>query len=163
MGCRIRYIPVTTHSNQAITHPLLLRELSLGLWEFQKSMEELGYAKQVTTFTLSDFGRTLSQNGDGTDHAWGSHQLVMGGLGDGSAASLDGGKLFGTLPHLHLGGDDDFSDKGRIIPTMAQDQVNASIARWFGVDDDLMQSLFPNLVYFQTNGNFESAYVDLFV
>ncbi|MCU7882869.1 MAG: DUF1501 domain-containing protein [Candidatus Thiodiazotropha sp. (ex Lucinoma annulata)] len=151
-----------THSSQAATHPLLLRELSLGLWKFQKAMEELGYAKQVTTFTLSDFGRTLSRNGDGTDHAWGSHQLVMGGLGDGSAASLDGGKLFGTLPDLHLDGDDDYNDKGRIIPTMAQDQVNAAIVRWFGVDDSLMQSLFPNLVHFQTNGNFDSAYVDLF-
>jgi uncharacterized protein (DUF1501 family) len=152
-----------THASQAENHPLLLRELSLALWKFQKAMEELGYAQQVTTFTMSEFGRTLTNNGDGTDHAWASNQLVMGGVGDHSAGSLDGGKLFGTLPDLRLDGADDYSDKGRYIPTTAQDQVNAAIARWFGVDDSLMRSLFPNLVNFQTGNDYDSAYIDLFV
>ncbi|MEW7995984.1 MAG: DUF1501 domain-containing protein [Candidatus Thiodiazotropha endolucinida] len=152
-----------THAGQAEHHPLLLRELSLALWKFQMAMEELGYSQQVTTFTMSDFGRTLTNNGDGTDHAWASNQLVMGGLGDHSPGSLDGGKLFGTPPDLQLGGSDDYGDKGRYIPTTAQDQVNAAIAQWFGVDDSLMQSLFPNLVNFQTGADYESAYIRLFV
>ncbi|MES9990944.1 MAG: DUF1501 domain-containing protein [Candidatus Thiodiazotropha sp.] len=152
-----------THSSQAQNHPLLLRELSLALWNFQKAMEELGYAQQVTTFTMSDFGRTLTRNEDGTDHAWASSQLVMGGIGNGTAGNFDGGKLFGSLPDLQLGGDSDHGDKGRYIPTTAQDQVNAAIARWFGVDDTLMRSLFPNLVNFQTGSDYDSAYVDLFI
>ncbi|MEW8028244.1 MAG: DUF1501 domain-containing protein [Candidatus Thiodiazotropha sp.] len=152
-----------THASQAEHHSLLLRELSLALWKFQKAMEELGYAQQVTTFTMSDFGRTLTNNGDGTDHAWASNQLVMGGVGDHSPGSLDGGKLFGTLPDLRLGGTDDYGDMGRYIPTTAQDQINAAIARWFGVDDALMQSLFPNLVNFRTGADYASAYADLFV
>ncbi|MEW8587379.1 MAG: DUF1501 domain-containing protein, partial [Candidatus Thiodiazotropha sp.] len=152
-----------THARQAEDHPLLLRELSLALWKFQSAMEELGYAQQVTTFTMSDFGRTLTNNGDGTDHAWASNQLVMGGVGDRSAGRLDGGKLFGTLPDLRLGGADDHGDKGRYIPTTAQDQVNAAITRWFGVDDSLMRSLFPNLANFQSGADFDSSYIDLFV
>lgn len=152
-----------THSSQAENHPLLLRELSLALWKFHKAMEELGYAKQVTTFTMSDFGRSLTRNDDGTDHAWGSSQLVMGGIGDRSTGSLDGGKLFGALPDLRLGGEDDHGEMGRFIPSTAQDQVNATIARWFGVDDTLMRSLFPNLVNFQQGTDFESAYTGLFI
>jgi uncharacterized protein (DUF1501 family) len=152
-----------THASQAGKHPMLLRELSLALWKFQKAMEELDYAQQVTTFTMSDFGRTLTRNGDGTDHAWASNQLVMGGVGDHSAGSLDGGKLIGALPDLRLGGSDDYSDKGRYIPTTAQDQVNAAISRWFGVDESLMRTLFPNLVNFQTGADYDSAYTDLFV
>lgn len=152
-----------SHASQAQYHPLLLRELSLGLWKFQQAMEELGYARQVTTFTLSDFGRTLTRNEDGTDHAWASTQLVMGGVGDRSAGNLDGGKLFGSLPDLRLGGADDYSDKGRFIPTTAQDQVNAAVARWFGVDDTLMRTLFPNLVNFQSGSDYDSAFTPLFV
>jgi uncharacterized protein (DUF1501 family) len=151
------------HASQAQDHPLLLRELSLGLWKFQQAMEELGYAQQVTTFTMSDFGRTLTNNGDGTDHAWASNQLVMGGTGDHSAGNLDGGKLFGTLPDLQLGGTDDYGEKGRYIPTIAQEQVNAAVARWFGVNDSLMRRLFPNLVNFQSGSEYDSAYMDLFV
>ncbi|MES9970680.1 MAG: DUF1501 domain-containing protein [Candidatus Thiodiazotropha sp.] len=152
-----------THASQAQNHPLLLRELSLGLWKFQKALEELGHAQQVTTFTMSDFGRTLTNNGDGTDHAWASNQLVMGGIGNHSAGTLDGGRLFGSLPDLRLGGADDYADKGRYIPAIAQDQVNAGIARWFGVDDSLMRSLFPNLVNFQAGGDYDSAFLDLFI
>jgi uncharacterized protein (DUF1501 family) len=152
-----------THASQADNHPLLLRELSLGLWKFQQAMEELGYAQQVTTFTMSDFGRTLTRNEDGTDHAWASNQLVMGGIGDHSAGSLDGGKLFGTLPDLQLGSADDYGEKGRYIPTIAQDQINAAVARWFGVDDSLMRRLFPNLANFQSGSNYDSAFTKLFV
>lgn len=152
-----------THANQATDHPMLLRELSLGLWKFQKAMEELGHAEKVTSFTMSDFGRTLSQNGDGTDHAWGSHQLVMGGNGTGAAGQLDGGKLIGELPTMQLGGIDDYSGKGRMIPKLSQDQVNAALTHWFGADNNLVRNLFPNLTNFQSGGNIESAYSPIFV
>lgn len=150
-----------THSDQVSQHPRLLRELSLGLSKFQTAMEELGHAKKVTTFTMSDFGRTLGNNGDGTDHAWGAHHLVMGGDGTASSGALKGGQILGRLPDLRLGGHDDYSDKGRIIPSLSQDQLNATLCRWFGVDNDLTQVLFPNLRNFETvSGDVDSAYLD---
>ena len=155
-----------THAGQAGSHSKLLRELSLGLWKFQKAMEELGHAKKVTTFSMSDFGRTLSINaGEGTDHAWGSHHFVMGGVGDHASGSLKGGNMMGRLPNLNPDGPDDYSDKGRIIPTTSQDQVNASICKWFGVDETLIPQIFPNVSNFATNpSDVTSAYLnDLFV
>ncbi len=155
-----------THAGQAENHSKLLRELSLGLWKFQKAMEELGHADKVTTFSMSDFGRTLSINaGEGTDHAWGSHHFVMGGAGDHASGSLNGGTMIGTLPDLNPDGPDDYSDKGRIIPTTSQDQVNASICQWFGVDGALIPQIFPNVSNFATTpGDVSSAYLnDLFV
>ena len=135
-----------THGNHASKHPLLLRELSLALWKLQRALDHLGLRDQVVTYTLSDFGRTVSNNGDGTDHAWGSHQLVMGG-------PVIGGALHGTLPDLTLGGADDYSTRGRLIPTLSADAYQATVARWFGVDDALMDTLFPNL------GNFATRYL----
>jgi uncharacterized protein (DUF1501 family) len=152
-----------THASQASQHPLLLRELSLGLWKFQKAMEELGYANMVSSFTMSDFGRTLTFNGDGTDHAWGSHQLVMGGSGSGDSGMINGGKMIGELPEMVLSGLDDHGSKGRIIPTLSQDQVNASLLDWFGVDQNLISSLFPNIRNFQSGGDIETAFAPIFV
>ncbi|ODB98615.1 hypothetical protein A3196_12295 [Candidatus Thiodiazotropha endoloripes] len=152
-----------THATQASQHPLLLRELSLGLWKFQKAMEELGYADSVTSFTMSDFGRTLSFNGDGTDHAWGSHQLVMGGYGSGESGTLRGGVMIGDLPEMLLSGNDDYSNKGRMIPTLSQDQVNAPLTQWFGVDQSQIPTLFPNIRNFQTGGGIETAFAPIFV
>lgn len=155
-----------THAAQATNHPKLLRELSLGLWKFQKAMEELGHADKVTTFSMSDFGRTMSINaGLGTDHAWGSHHFVMGGAGNGSAGTLNGGNMIGDLPDLTPKGADDYSDLGRMIPKIGQDQVNASICRWFGVEQSTISTIFPNLSNFETvSGDVNSAYLnDLFV
>jgi len=149
-----------THSEQDTKHPLLLRELSLALSSFQKALEEKGHANKVTTFTMSDFGRTLGNNGDGTDHAWGAHHLVMGGDGANLSGNFNGGQVIGTLPEMVLDGNDDYSDRGRIIPTTAQDQLNATMCRWFGVDGTLMPALFPNLANFaQSAGDIESAYL----
>lgn len=149
-----------THSDQTIKHPLLLRELSLGLSKFQTAMEELGHANKVSTFTMSDFGRTLGNNGDGTDHAWGAHHLVMGGDGLNQSGNLQGGRMLGSAPDFRLAGSDDYNDQGRIIPSTAQDQLNGSLCRWFGVDNALMPSIFPNLANFgQTTGDLESAYL----
>lgn len=155
-----------THASQATNHSMRLREISLGLWKFQKAMEELGHADKVTTFSMSDFGRTMTINtGLGTDHAWGSHHFVMGGAGNHAEGSLKGGQMIGTLPDLTPSGSDDYSNKGRIIPTIAQDQINATICRWFGVEPSLMPSIFPNLSNFETaSGNANSAYLNnLFV
>jgi uncharacterized protein (DUF1501 family) len=129
-------------------------------------MEELGHAEKVTTFSMSDFGRTLSINaGLGTDHAWGSNHFVMGGAGHKSSGTLNGGKMFGTFPDLTPNGSDDYSDKGRMIPTTSQDQINASICEWFGVEESLISTIFPNLSNFETNpGVASSAYLNnLFV
>lgn len=154
-----------THATQAAKHPLLLREVSLGLWKFQQAMEELGHANQVTTFTMSDFGRTMSNNGDGTDHAWGAHHLVVGGDGQGSSGNLRGGQMIGNLPDITLEGADDHDERGRIIPSTGQDQLNATLCRWFGVDESILSGIFPNLVNFRTaTGVASSAYLnDLFV
>ncbi len=155
-----------THSEQSKGHSHRLREMSLGLWKFQKAMEELGHAEKVTTFSMSDFGRSLSINsGLGTDHAWGSHHFVMGGAGAKTSGSLNGGNMIGTLPSLKVGGADDYKDKGRIIPTTSQDQVNATVCKWFGVEESLISEIFPNLSNFETTpGSVSSAYLNnLFV
>lgn len=154
-----------THSAQISEHPLLLRELSLGLWKFQKALEERDLANNVTTFTMSDFGRSLKINGDGTDHAWGAHHIVMGGDGNNSSGHLQGGQMIGTLPDISLKGADDHDKRGRIIPSLAQDQLNASLCHWFGVDQQTISSIFTNLANFESDtGVVQSAYLnDLFV
>jgi uncharacterized protein (DUF1501 family) len=104
---------------------------------FQQDLENRGLGNQVTTFTLSEFGRTLTSNGDGTDHGWAGHQLIMGG-------AIKGGELFNTLPELTLNSNDDLDD-GRMIPTLSVDQYGAALARWFGVSTSDLDLVFPNL------------------
>jgi uncharacterized protein (DUF1501 family) len=124
-------------------------------------MEELGHANQVTTFTMSDFGRTMSNNGDGTDHAWGAHHLVVGGDGQGSSGNLRGGQMTGSLPDITLEGADDHDERGRIIPSTGQDQLNATLCRWFGVEESILAGIFPNLANFRTDsGVASSAYLN---
>jgi uncharacterized protein (DUF1501 family) len=98
----------------------------------------------VTVFTASDFGRTLGSNGNGADHAWGNHQVVMGG-------AVQGGKYYGTMPVLQIGGPNDFGPGlGQIIPTTSTDQYAATLASWFGVAAGNLPSVFPNLPNFST-------------
>lgn len=151
-----------THSDQLGQHPSLLRELSLGLWSFQKAMEDLGLNNNVMSFTMSDFGRTLQRNGDGTDHAWAGHHLVMGGDGSGAAGTLNGGQMFGRVPSYKMGKDDDMEASGRFIPDIGQDQINASLCNWFGVDEALMPTIFPNITKFQSGNSLDTAYLPLF-
>ena len=144
-----------THGSQHSNHPPLLRELSIGLHHFNLALGELGLADQVVTYTTSDFGRTVSNNGKGTDHGWGSHQLVMGG-------GINQSEVVGKLPSLALGGDDDQKTQGRIIPTIANIQVQAELAHWFGVDKPLLSKIFPHLSNFQNDGDdLTSAFVNL--
>jgi uncharacterized protein (DUF1501 family) len=144
-----------THANQLSSHPALLRELSICLHHFNLALGELGLSDEVVTYSTSDFGRTVSNNGKGTDHGWGSHQLVMGG-------GIDKSEVVGKLPSLALGGDDDQKTQGRIIPSIANIQVQAELAHWFGVDKPLLSKIFPHLPNFQKAGDdLTSAFVNL--
>lgn len=132
-----------THDNQATDHPRLLTALSEALNAFQANIEELGLGEQITTFTMSDFGRTLTSNGDGTDHGWGGHQLIMGG-------AVNGGQILGNMPSLELESDDDIGD-GRIIPTLSVDEYAASLSSWFGLTENELNAIFPNLSRFNND------------
>jgi uncharacterized protein (DUF1501 family) len=127
------------HTNELSDQASLLGQLSSAMSAFYTSTQELLVPQQVTTFTASEFGRTLQPNGSGgTDHAWGSHHFVMGG-------SVVGGKMYGTYPQLVLGGQDDANSRGTLIPTTSVSQYSATMANWFGVDPLDFGSVFPNL------------------
>ena len=132
-----------THSSQSWAHMDLLRQIADGMATFYNATTEMGIADQVTTFTASEFGRTLQPSGSGTDHGWGNHQLVMGG-------AVRGGDLYGTFPSLALSGPDDTGSRGVLIPTTSLDQFGGTFARWFGVTPEAMPSVFPNLSNFAT-------------
>ncbi len=126
-----------THGNQLTGQANLFTELSQGLSAFYNATNELGVAQNVTTFTASDFGRTYPTNGAGSDHGWGSHQLVMGG-------AVQGGRLFGTFPTLAVNGPDD-TGQGRWIPTTSVDEFSATLATWFGVSASDLRTVLPNI------------------
>ena len=118
-------------------HTNLLAELSQSMNAFQRAMEQLGLSKNVTAFTASDFGRTFPSNGQGSDHGWGSHHLILGG-------AVNGQRTYGTFPVLTINGPNDTST-GRWIPTTAIDEYFATLATWFGVDSNNLGTVFPNL------------------
>jgi uncharacterized protein (DUF1501 family) len=130
-----------THTDQLNTQQTLLSELDAGLSAFHGAMADIGAGQSVTSFTLSDFSRNFLPNtGGGTDHAWGSHPMVIGD-------AVKGG-LYGTMPTLELSGPDDASDLGRWIPTIAVDQFAATLATWFGADATALATVLPNLAAF---------------
>jgi hypothetical protein len=118
-------------------HADLLAQVSQAMRSFYTTTVELGIANQVTTFTASDFGRTFTSNGDGSDHGWGGHQMVMGG-------AVKGGDIYGKMPSPQVDGPDD-TGRGRWIPTTSVDEYGATLARWFGVSDTNLSIAFPNI------------------
>ena len=130
-----------THDDQNVLQPTLLGNVSAALTAFHGALRELGVADRVTTFTHSDFGRTLTSNGDGTDHGWGGVQLVLGD-------AVRGRSFHGQYPVLRIGarlaadGADDVGG-GRFIPRVSADQYAGTLARWFGVADASLPTVAP--------------------
>lgn len=122
-----------TLGNQADMLPLV----SQALGELFQATQELGVENEVTTFTISDFGRTLTSNGRGSDHAWGGNQIVMG-------KAVKGGKIYGDYPSLYSGNPLDVG-RGRLIPTTSVDEYFAELALWAGVDSSALDMVLPNL------------------
>ena len=129
------------HDNLPAQHPGLLQKLSQASKEFDDAMVGLGLSKQVTSFTASDFGRTLASNGDGSDHGWGSHHLVMGG-------AVKGKTFYGIAPEIGLTHSQQVGS-GRLLPSTSIDQMGAELARWLGVSTSDMAIVLPNA------GNFD--------
>ena len=134
-----------THSDQLTLQASLLTELSGALAAFNAATIEMGVQSNVTTFTMSDFARTFQPNSNtGSDHAWGSHHIVMGG-------AVKGGQMYGTWPTLSLGGPDDSGSNGRWVPSTASIQYASTLAQWFGVTPASLATVFPNIGNFKSN------------
>ncbi len=134
-----------THIGQLQGHANALTQLRQAMSAFYAATLELGVDDQVTTFTQSEFGRTLQPTSAiGSDHAWGSHHLVMGG-------AVRGGDIYGTFPTLVTGGPDDVGTSGVWLPTLSLDQYGATFASWLGVAPADLPGVFPNI------GNFASS------
>lgn len=130
-----------THGDDQLSRQqALFTEIDQAVTAFHAAMTEQGLAQQVTLFTASDFGRTLASNGQGSDHGWGSHQLVVGG-------GVNGRRIAGRFPNLALGGPDD-AGEGRWIPTTSVDQMAGDLGRWFGADASQLAAVLPNLSAF---------------
>jgi uncharacterized protein (DUF1501 family) len=140
-----------THSGQILGQGNLMLQVSQAMKAFYDATVELGRQNEVTTFTLSDFSRTLQPSGTGTgagsDHAWGNNHLVMGG-------AVAGNTLFGTYPTLALGGPNDTdggtSPRGRWIPTTSVEQYAATLATWYGLSPSDLPAVFPLIGRFST-------------
>ena len=137
-----------THDAQLTTQPALLADLSSSLKAFHDATVRMQVSQQVTTFTASDFGRTLSSNGDGSDHGWGSHHFVVGG-------SVLGQRFHGTMPSLASeASNPDDAGRGRIIPTTSVDSYAATLARWFGLSESDIDLVLPNIGEFNRDLGF---------
>jgi uncharacterized protein (DUF1501 family) len=132
-----------THDNQAPQHARLLSQLGAALEYFDATMTAAGLGDSVTTFTASDFGRTLTANSAGTDHGWGSHHFAVGG-------AVVGGDMYGTYPVLGSNVANDLG-AGRLIPTTSVEQYAGTLARWFGLSDSQVRTVFPNFANFGSN------------
>lgn len=134
-----------THADQLALQSTLLAEISPALAAFYNATVELNVASEVTTFTMSDFSRKFQPNSNnGSDHAWGSHHMVIGG-------AVKGGQIYGTYPMLALAGPDDSGSNGRWVPSTASSQYAATLAQWFGVPAADLPTILPSI------GNFSSS------
>jgi uncharacterized protein (DUF1501 family) len=133
-----------THSDQLVLQNALLAGISPALAAFYAATVEMGVQDSVTSFTMSDFSRTFQPNSNtGSDHAWGSHHIVMGG-------AVKGGQMYGTFPTLTLSGPDDSGTNGRWVPSTGSVQYAATLASWFGVSAAQMPAIFPNIGSFSS-------------
>ena len=132
-----------THGSQSWQQYDLLQQVSQALLAFYNATIEMGIPDKVTSFSLSDFGRTLQPSGTGTDHGWGNHHLIVGG-------AVQGGQVFGTFPDLSLGGPDDSGSRGALIPSASLEQFGATLATWLGVPASQLSAVFPNMGGFTT-------------
>ena len=123
----------------------LLSQLSAGLSEFYNALEEVNMNDCVTSYTISDFARSLTSNGNGTDHAWGGNAMIMGG-------AVNGQEIYGSYPTLSLGSDLEIGG-GIFIPTTSADEYFAELALWFGVSPFDLPTLLPNIGNFYTVGS----------
>jgi len=131
-----------THDNQTSRLASLIPRLDSALGNFNQALTTMGVQNEVTTFTSSEFGRALIKKGDGSDHGWGGHYMVMGG-------AVNGGKLYGDWPDYTIDGIDDVSE-GRIIPKMSLNQYGAALGSWMGLSDSDLLDVFPDLARFET-------------
>ena len=130
-----------THDDILDIHGALMSELDTVLSAFYNVLDqELMISDKVTTFTASEFSPRLVSNGDGSDHAWGGHSIVMGG-------GIQGGHIFGQYPDLYEGNSLDIG-QGRIIPTTSCDEIFAEMALWFGASSSDLDLILPNLQNF---------------
>ncbi|MDF1696426.1 MAG: DUF1501 domain-containing protein [Saprospiraceae bacterium] len=135
------------HDNVILNQNAMLPVVSNALSEFNDALTEIGMQNDVVTFTISDFARTLTTNGNGSDHAWGGNQMIMGG-------PVNGGQIFGNYPSLALDGNDlNLSGRGRILPTTSVDEFYAELALWFGVSPNDLDYILPNLCNFYSSSN----------
>ncbi len=133
-----------THQNQWGAHAAQLADLDAGLGAFMAALDELGLTNQVLICTHSDFNRTMQANStQGTDHAWGNHQILLGG-------GIHGGQVLGTMPVLELGGSSDLGTLGTWIPTTSVTQMTAGVGGWMGLNATQLASVFPDLANFPT-------------
>ena len=136
-----------THSDQGEREPVLMRSLNDAVTAFQDTIDDIGAANSVTSFTASDFGRTLTSNGNGTDHGWGGHNFVFGG-------AVDGGRIIGQMPsYSSTNNPDEASESdgtfaGRLIPQLSVTQYGATLSRWMGVGEAEINAALPDLQNF---------------
>jgi len=135
------------HDNVIGSQNVMLPIVSNALSEFNDALTEIGMQNDVVTFTISDFARTLTTNGNGSDHAWGGNQMIMGG-------PINGSQIFGDFPSLALEGNDkNLSNRGRLLPTTSVDEFYAELALWFGVSPNDLDYILPNLCNFYSSNN----------
>lgn len=134
------------HDRLIAQQPQLMERVSQALTAFYNATVDMGVANQVTAFTASDFGRALASNGDGSDHGWGGHHVVVGGAVKGQA-------FYGTPPPVSVGTtaapeDQWHVGQGRLLPSTSVDQYAATLAKWFGVNNSELATILPNLSRF---------------
>jgi uncharacterized protein (DUF1501 family) len=136
------------HDGLIDDHTNLLAQLDFAMDAFYQSTVEMGIADKVALFTASEFGRTLSSNGDGSDHGWGGHHFILGG-------GVKGGRHYGVAPEISVTGEGQLG-QGRLLPTTSVDQYGATLSSWFGAGSSEMSTLFPNI------GNFSGTNLGFF-